>query len=58
MSTDHKTGAREILLPDTDYRTKVLDRIDEVTYGMLVPVCEGSINETSEVLSDEEAIMA
>ena len=38
VSTDHETGAREILAPDTDYRKKVTDRIDEAKYGILVPV--------------------
>ena len=38
ISTDHETGAREILAPDTDYRIKVKDRIDEAAFGILVPV--------------------
>ena len=39
ISTDHKTGAREILAPDTDWREKVTDHIDYAEYGILVPVC-------------------
>ena len=42
ISTDHKTGAREILAPDTDWHNKVTDRIDYAKYGVLIPVCESS----------------
>ncbi|MBP3901504.1 MAG: glycosyltransferase, partial [Blautia sp.] len=45
ISTDHETGAREILAPDTDYRKKVTDRIEECAYGLLVPVCQGGPGE-------------
>lgn len=58
ISTDHETGAREIIAPGTDYREKIRDSIDECEYGLLVPVCEGSIFETIEISSKEEALMA
>ena len=67
ISTDHETGAREILAPDTDYRMKVRDRGEKAEYGILVPVCEGEIGRSDdmpeavllaeairELLSDEE----
>lgn len=41
VSTDHNTGAREILAPDTDYRVKRKEGIEEAAYGILVPVCRG-----------------
>lgn len=38
ISTDHKTGARELLAPDTDYRIKNFDHVEYARYGILVPV--------------------
>ena len=38
ISTDYEAGAREILAPDTDYRVKTTDRVEEAKYGILVPV--------------------
>lgn len=58
ISTDHETGAREILAPDTDHRVKVKDRIDEAAYGILVPVCEGAIGENSHNDTVQESFMA
>ena len=58
ISTDHETGAREIIAPDTDYREKTVDRIDECAYGILVPVCRGGIHESSKTISKEETLMA
>ena len=58
VSTDHETGAREILAPDTDYRSKTLDGIDLCACGLLVPVCEGGIDEAPEALYREEALLA
>lgn len=45
ISTDHYTGAREILAPDTDPSDKVHDRIDFAEYGILIPVCGGNISD-------------
>ena len=56
VSTDHNTGAREILAPDTDYHRKVTDHREEAAYGILVPVCEGEMDD--KVLSREETILA
>ena len=58
ISTDHETGAREILAPDTDYAVKVTDRIDPCAYGLLVPVCGGNDAGPADALSDEERLMA
>lgn len=58
ISTDHETGAREILAPDTDYREKITDGIDECAYGILVPVCEGGMNGNWETISGEETLLA
>ena len=58
ISTDHETGAREILAPDTDYRVKVHDHIEEGQYGILVPVCDGIFRGADEPLTKEEQLMA
>ena len=57
ISTDHETGAREILAPDTDYTKKVRDRIEECAYGILVPVCEGGMSGNRGMISREELLM-
>ena len=59
VSTDHETGAREILAPDTDYRVKVKKRMELAKYGVLVPVPTeiGEGVQVGETLV-EEAIMA
>ena len=58
ISTDHETGAREILAPETDYRVKVHDRIEEAQYGILIPVCDGIFRRADEPLTEEEQLMA
>ena len=57
ISTDHETGAREILAPDTDYHFKIHNTIDEAQYGVLVPVCDGTIYKASEPLTNEEKLL-
>ncbi len=58
ISTDHSSGAREILAPNTDYRNKVTDHIDFAEFGVLVPVCDGSPDEKDLPLSKEEKLLA
>ena len=58
ISTDHETGAREILAPDTDYRWKVKDRIEEAAYGIIIPVCEDVTGEDMRSYTPQEVLMA
>ena len=58
ISTDHKSGAREILAPDTDYRNKNTGTVEEAPYGILVPVCDGVFKEAGDPLTPEELLMA
>ena len=59
ISTDYVSGAREILAPDTDYRVKTTDRVEEAKYGILVPVCiEDEKDSYAGKLSKEEILMA
>ena len=58
ISTDHETGAREILAPNSDYRQKVKNRIDPCEYGILVPVCCVDSSSSSDQYSQEEVCLA
>lgn len=58
ICTDHETGARELLAPDTDYHVKIRDGIEEGACGVLVPVFEDGLRDRGEALSPEEAQMA
>ena len=59
ISTDHRTGAREMLAPDTDYSIKVTDRADYAEYGVLVPVCQAGMKRSSgSSPAKEEIILA
>ena len=58
ISSDHETGAREILAPDTDYHRKAKNKIDEAEYGILVPVCDGKFRHADEPLTKEERLLA
>ena len=59
ISTDYVSGAREILAPDTDYRVKTTDRVEEAKYGILVPVCiEDEKDSYAGKPSKEEILMA
>lgn len=58
VSTDHRTGAREILAPDTDYRLKVADRIEEAAFGILTPVCREENGDEPGAVSAGEILMA
>ena len=58
IATDHETGAREILAPDTDHRRKVKDRIEKAACGILTPVCPGGPEEGGVALTPEERLLA
>ena len=58
ISSDHVSGAREILAPESDFSRKVADRIEHARYGILVPVCDGAFREPGADLSKEELLMA
>jgi glycosyltransferase involved in cell wall biosynthesis len=57
VSTDCKSGPREILAPDTDisYATK---NVEYAKYGVLTPCCDGKHHDKSIELSHEEQLMA
>ncbi|TCO78827.1 glycosyltransferase [Marinisporobacter balticus] len=57
VSSDCKSGPREILAPDTDWQYQC-KAVEYATYGTLVPVCDGNYYNYDEPLSKEENIMA
>ncbi|MDG6218918.1 MAG: glycosyltransferase [Candidatus Thermoplasmatota archaeon] len=57
VSTDCKSGPREILAPDTDIE-KQTKLIDYAQYGILIPVCYESSDNVNDPLSIEEDLMA
>jgi len=56
ISCDFKSGAREILAPDTDFNFQT-DKIEMAKYGILTPVCDGKFYEAGQPLSKEENIL-
>ncbi len=58
ISTDHTSGAREILAPDSNYKEKVTDRSEKTAFGILVPVCRDQRERIREECSKEERILA
>ena len=58
VATDHVTGAREILAPETDYHHKLTDRVERAAYGVLVPVCRLDAEEEQASCTAEELMMA
>jgi len=56
ISTDHASGAREILAPETNVKNKAID-IEYAEYGILTPVCDGKYDK-EKPLSNEEILLA
>lgn len=57
ISTDCKSGPREIIAPGTDIEYETED-IDYCEYGILVPVCDGKHYEYDDPLTNEERLLA
>ncbi len=58
ISTDHDSGAREILAPNTDVRIKNRNDIEYANYGVLIPVPDGKFRTNHERLTNDEIVMA
>ncbi|MSU02125.1 glycosyltransferase [Tissierella pigra] len=57
ISSDCKSGPREILAPETDINLQSM-KIEYAQHGILVPVCDGNQYNHEEPLTKEEDIMA
>ena len=58
IATDFKSGAREILAPDTDFKYQVKDSIEQAEYGIITPICSGNQKLVNEELEKEENLLA
>lgn len=58
IAADFKSGAREILAPDTDITYQNKDKIEYAQYGILVPVCSGKRSVEPAALEREEELLA
>jgi len=55
VSSDCKSGPREILAPETDFKLQI--KKPEITlYGVLLPVFDGKLKRADEPLTKEEKI--
>lgn len=57
VSSDCRSGPREILAPLTDIRTQA-ESVEDAEYGILVPPFSGEIQNASQSLSQEEEFLA
>lgn len=55
ISTDCRSGPREILAPNTNYLIKT-DQIDYAEFGILIPECSGNIKITEPLEREEEML--
>ncbi|MCR5093780.1 MAG: glycosyltransferase [Lachnospiraceae bacterium] len=58
IATDFRTGAREILAPELLFNGKEIDQVTECTYGILTPVCSGTMYKGNEPLEPQEKELA
>jgi glycosyltransferase involved in cell wall biosynthesis len=57
ISSDCKSGPREILAPETDLKIETRT-IEYAKYGILIPVCDGNYYDAQFPLTTEEMVMA
>lgn len=57
ISTDCKSGPREILAPNTDLKS-TCDDVEKCEYGILVPVCDGTYYRANDKITEEEKKLA
>ncbi len=56
IATDFKTGAREIIAPSLVGKEKVISELTMEENGILVPVCQGDIDDTLEITTEEKIL--
>ena len=57
ISTDFRSGAREILAPDTDIEFEQKTDIEFAKYGIITPVCSGIKHSAEQPLEPQELIL-
>lgn len=58
IATDFHSGAREILAPDMDIMGKRVTKVTETQYGILTPLCSGTLYRGMEPLEPAEIRLA
>lgn len=58
IATDFRSGAREILAPELPITEQIVHEIKAVSYGLLLPVCDGKQYSGKEPLTEEELLLA
>lgn len=58
IASDYRSGAREILAPNTDVDIEVMEHIEYAEYGIIVPVCSGNRYGAIENLENAESLLA
>lgn len=58
ISTDYRSGAREILAPNTDFNFQQYDYVEYAEYGILTPVCSGKKDVNNEQSEKAELLLA
>ena len=58
VSTDFRSGAREILAPEVLKGQEKTDRIIKGNYGILTPLCDGVMRDSNDPLTPEEEMLA
>lgn len=56
ISSDCKSGPREILSPDTEAE-RLTNIVEYAKYGILVPVCDGKMRDSDDELTREEILL-
>lgn len=58
IASDYRSGAREILAPDTDVDIEVKDKVEYAEHGLIVPVCSGNRYSSFESLEMQELLLS
>ena len=57
IASDFRSGAREVLAPDTDFRFEQMEKVEKAQNGLIVPVCSGKQYSCKDPLEKQEKIM-
>lgn len=58
IATDFRSGAREVLAPNTDYKKQCKGILEYAEYGIITPVCSGNKLESRMPLEEAETLLS